>query len=123
MKDRSCKAVLKVVLVVINLVFFTIQFSNKFYAACASVPVRQSMDSSPRKATVLAGHTLMHGSADRKLLSLDKRYDSKHIFALLALFQDIVPPPGSNIDRLSAYQELLFIPPVLIPSQRGPPFV
>lgn len=123
MKDRSCKAALKVVLVVINLVFFTTQLSYKFYAACASFPVRQSMDWNPTKATVLGGHTLMHGSADSKFLSLDKRYDSKHIFALLPHFQDIDPPPGSYIDRLSEYQELLFIPPILIPSQRGPPVV
>jgi len=123
MKDRSCKAVLKVVLIVTNLVFFTTQVSYKFYAASASVPVRQSMDARPTKATVLAGHALVHETADKRLLSLDKRYDSKHIFALLPLFHDIIPPPGSNIDRLSAYQENLFIPSILIPSQRGPPVV
>jgi hypothetical protein len=122
MKDRSCRAALKVVLVVINLIFFTTQVSYKFYV-CASVPVGQSMDRSPTKAADLAGNTLMHGPTDSKFLSLDKRYDSKHVFALPSHFQGIDPPPGSNIDEFPAYQEFQFIPPILIPSQRGPPVV
>jgi hypothetical protein len=81
------------------------------------------MDWNPTKATVLARQMLMHGSADSKFISLDKRYDRKHIFALLPHFQHIDPPAVSYIDRLSEYQELLFIPPVLIPSQRGPPVI
>jgi hypothetical protein len=122
MKDRPGRVVLKFALVVINLIFFSTQLSYKFYA-CASVPVRQSIDRSPSKTADLAGNSLMHGSADSKFLSLDKRYDSKHIFALLPLFPGIDPPPESNIEELSGYQELLFSLSIFFPSQRGPPVV
>lgn len=109
-------------LVVINLVFFATQLSYKFYA-CASVPLRQSSEVKETKALDFAEGTLMCGSADGKLLSLDKRYDSKHIFALLPLLPGVDPPPESDSDGLSEYKALLFIPPTLIPSQRGPPIV
>jgi hypothetical protein len=122
MKDRSGRVVLKFALVVINLIFFATQLSYKFYA-CANVPVRQSSEVKAKKTPDLARDALMHGSADSKFLSLDKRYDSKHIFALLPLFPCIDPLPELNIEGLPEYQELLFSHPILIPSQRGPPVV
>lgn len=120
MNDQPRRVVLKFALVVINLVFFATQLSYKFYA-CASVPVRQSMEWSPTRIAGLSARSLVRGAVDSKFLSLDKRYDSKHIFALLPLFQGIDPPPGSSISARSKYRELLLILPVLIPSQRGPP--
>jgi hypothetical protein len=122
MKDRFGRAALKAALVVINIAFFTTQFSYKFYA-CASVPVRQSSEVKATKALHLAGGILMHRSAESRFLSLDKRYDSKHIFALLPLFPGIDPSSESTIDGHFEYHEHLFVSPSLIPSQRGPPIV
>jgi hypothetical protein len=122
MKDRPGRVILKFALVVINLIFFSTQLSYKFYA-CASVPVRQASDVKAEKTPDFAKDALMHGSADSMFLSLDKRYDSKHIFALLPLFPGIDPPPESSIEGLSEYQEPLLSLPILIPSQRGPPVV
>jgi hypothetical protein len=114
--------VLKFALVVINLVFFATQLSYKFYA-CASMPIRQSSEAKATKTLNLAGGILMHGCANSKFLSLDKRYDSKHIFALLPVFPGIDPPPVWKIEGLPEYQEFLFISPILIPSLRGPPVI
>jgi hypothetical protein len=122
MKDRFGRIMLKFMLVVINLIFFTTQLSYKFYA-CASVPLRQSSEVKETKTLNLERGALMHGSANSKFLSLDKRFDSKHIIALVPVFPGIDHPPVSKIEGLTEYQEVLFIPPILIPSQRGPPIV
>ena len=113
---------LKFMLVVINLIYFTAQLSYKFYA-CASVPLHQSTEVKATKTLKLGAGTLMHGSADSKFLSLDKRYDSKHIFALLPVIPGIDSLPMSNTDELCEYWEIFFNTSAPLPSQRGPPFV
>jgi hypothetical protein len=122
MQNRSGRIVLKTMLVAINLVFFATQVSYKFYA-CSSVPLRQSSERKASKTLSAAGDAFMSGSADGKFLSLDKRYDSKHIFALLPLLAEVDPPLEPDNHGLAEYKGLLFIPPTLIPSQRGPPAI
>ena len=110
---------IKIALAVIYFAYFTAQLSYKFYV-CANYPVFTSTEPVDRTAGP-AFDIVIHGSPDNKALSVDKRYNGKHIFALLLPLSWVNPLPAAYSSELPVYQLRLFIPPALIPEQRGPP--
>jgi hypothetical protein len=118
-KHSSFEIAIKSALAVIYFAYFTAQLSYKFYV-CASFPVFAST-ALVNRATDSAVDIAIHGSADNKALSMDKRYNGKHIFALLLPLPVINPLPVAYGSELPAYRVHLYILPVLLPAQRGPP--
>ena len=110
---------IKIALAVIYFAYFTAQLSYKFYV-CASFPAFTSTELIDRAAGPVIDISI-HGSPGNKALSMDKRYNGKHIFALLLPLSWVNPLPAAYSSELPVYQLRLFIPPVLIPEQRGPP--
>jgi len=117
-KHTRFEIAIKIALAVIYFAYFTAQLSYKFYV-CASFPSfssTQLVDGAPGLAS-----DIIHERAGNKALSMDKRYNGKHIFALLPPLSWVNPQPPAYSSELPVYQLHLFIPPVLIPAQRGPP--
>ena len=109
---------IKIALAVIYFAYFTAQLSYKFYV-CASFPAFTSTELIDRACPAI--EISIHGSPGNKALSMDKRYNGKHIFALLPPLSWINPLPPAYSTELPTYQLRQFISPVLIPAQRGPP--
>jgi hypothetical protein len=119
-KHTRFEIAIKSALAVIYFAYFTAQLSYKFYV-CASFPVFTSTELVYRAAGPIFDISI-HGRADNNnALSMDKRYNGQHIFALLPPLAAINPLPAGYNSECPAYQLHLFIPPVLIPEQRGPP--
>jgi hypothetical protein len=111
-------AIIRIALIVTYLSFFVTQLSYKYYF-CASFPCYfsgyQGASSCQVKGTVIPGPNDMH------ILSLDKRFDGKHV---ARMSPNIVIAPPAYALRAFVQQPpvslLHILPPAAV--QRGPPF-
>ncbi|HUB60410.1 MAG TPA: hypothetical protein VL978_06905 [Puia sp.] len=125
------KAIIRFALIVAYLALFVTQLSGRYYF-CASYPFYSAAQGqgaawgkTPSKGTSSLSQVrgaLTPDSQNIRVLSLDKRFDGKHVYALLSpLIAAILPLPAPRIWRQERPASL---PHILrpIPQQRGPPF-
>jgi hypothetical protein len=124
LKDTRYISAFKGMLAVIVVALFTAQLSDKFYQ-CASIPIQGQQVSLQAH-----GQSVTHASAFSDsvchqilLLSLDKRYDLKHIYYLPAAIFCLASLPAGS------YMEAYIVSPKvvsranLLSSLRAPPFI
>lgn len=114
------RAAFKSTIAVIGLVLFTVQLSYKFYLF-SSRPLFGQNATAPRHRIQFEGTTAV--VSGYIFLSLDKRYDLKHVFVLLPIHienrQFPVARPVHYPDKPAAIKESILLPD----SERGPPAV
>lgn len=113
------------------LALFVTQLSGTYYF-CASYPYYSAAESpdaawgrtSSRKGSpsLHVGGALTPESQNTRILSLDKRFDGKHVYAFLLPVIAVMPPLSAPRIWMQERPERLpqILPP--IPQQRGPPF-
>jgi hypothetical protein len=111
------RLIFRIILIVTYLCLFATQLSYKFYC-CASVPYYSS-----RHNRQVSG-TLIPSPRDVRVLSVDKRYDGKQLFAAYPARSICFDPPlpASN-EHVDAGLEQVLHTPQLTASPRGPPFL
>ena len=119
-RDRGHRLALKCLFAVIGFSFFAVQVSYKFYVY-SSRPVFQSAEKVQATGSSAPGHLISPKHRSGGLLSLDKRYDHKHIYELYI-------PPSRPVLQQSGVETIFYVSRVspvsrenLFISLRGPP--
>jgi hypothetical protein len=110
--------IFRIALIAIYLGFFATQLSYKFYFL-ASYPCYSSNTTASKGQNIAP---LMPGARNTFVLSLDKRYDGKHLFPHPEPTFRVNPPlpaPGEHVEAGPVEIPILFH---CTATQRGPPF-
>jgi hypothetical protein len=83
LRHKYCMSAFKSILVVIGVIFFAEQASFKFYRFASYPCSRSGTKGISHRSILTANSDLVHYDTRAKInLSLDKRYDLKHIFII-----------------------------------------
>jgi len=121
---RKCTSFFKGILGIVGVILFMAQLSYKFYQ-CASVPLKGSQEYFPVHGQA-AAHSVSFSNddgQDRCLLSLDKRYDLKHIYYLPGSIFCLAPLPLAGFSEVYFLSPRAVSRPNLLSSLRAPPSI
>ncbi|MDR3717007.1 MAG: hypothetical protein P4L51_29705 [Puia sp.] len=121
-RHRYQRFVFKFILSVIGISLFAGQLSYKFYLH-ASLPVFHAAFAKENTGqSENAGHPILPNYHNRQLLTLDKRYDAKHIFELFTPPSQIVTlPPVRQTAKFIQLAGAVVSNTAIIITLRGPP--
>jgi hypothetical protein len=115
-KNKRSRFAFKCILSLICLILFSVQLSYKFYQF-SSFPSSHNLVS----YNVRTGDKQIRNSPDKTSLSLDKRYDARHLFALISPFFDMAHPFVQNKCEFQVFRPAIIFSIRRIISLRGPP--
>lgn len=113
------RALVRLTLVVTYFAYLAIQVSGRYYQ-CASVPYYFSHIGQTSSGHALKNQSL--GPNSFQVLSLDKRYDGKHVYALPSAFIAPANRPDAAVTLRTEHPSSLPVPLPRVPGERGPPF-
>jgi hypothetical protein len=122
LRHKYCMCAFKAILVVIGVIFFAEQASFEFYRF-ASYPYSRSGAVGISHRSIFGGESsLINYNGQAKInLSLDKRYDLKHVFIAPFPLLRVALLPVKNCKRLNILSVAIAAGENQVISMRGPP--